>query len=365
MNYVSVQNLIAHLSNYLFVIVVELHYTVITSLSLSISFFLLRLRKKRNKKKGNAGLAYEFAQCCTYSLQVDELPSGTQVEWYHPEMKLGGHRIDDWYRCGMRRNAQQAFELYQCAANHGHAGAMTRLGHCLIYGVGTETDCHSYTRGKKLYNRAIECGNSYTRGKELYNRAIECGNDGEAMCEIAEIYRIGETLESYERAVELYRRAAEHGNGDACAILYTVYLHGRYGIKTDTKEALRWLEKGVERGSSLSYYKYGQAYRDGSMGAQDLLQANKWHHRAALNGLVKAMMYLAEGYRYGNKPDVGKDYGEAYRWYKRVLEYHDPLSPTREEVASCHFALSTMYEDGLYVTRNVEIAIEHCLQAGD
>ncbi|GBC22138.2 kinase-like domain-containing protein [Rhizophagus irregularis DAOM 181602=DAOM 197198] len=87
---------------------------------------------------------------------------------------------------------QKAFELYQKAANTGHAFGITSLGYCYHYGIGTNID---HQKTFKLYQKTANLGNP--RG--LYNLGV-CYNNG-----------VGTCIDK-QKAFKLFQESANLGN---------------------------------------------------------------------------------------------------------------------------------------------------------
>lgn len=123
------------------------------------------------------------------------------------------------------------------------------------------------------------------------------------------------------RAVELFRRAAAQENDEALCLLGMIYAEGR-GVVTDAAEALRWIEKPLQKG-------LGQA----------------WLTR----GRIHEACGDAEGYR--KAMDCYRRATDPYQWR--------PVWPWLEPVPNCRlhgeaaYHVGRLYHDGIGVERDV------------
>ncbi len=165
------------------------------------------------------------------------------------------------YGRGTKKNPEKGFPWYLKAAEQGHMGAQSALGHAYYYGQ------EGLPRDPKA-------------GLAWYLKAAEQG-DHRSQVRVAEILHAGEYVaKDMAEAVRWYRRAAEQGNRVAQYILGEVYGSGD-GIAKDETEAARWYRLGAEQGEPYSAMRLGSLYEDGRGVPQDDAEAIRWYRVAA------------------------------------------------------------------------------------
>lgn len=143
------------------------------------------------------------------------------------------------YGLGVESDQEKANKLYKDAAEKGNSDAMNNLGR--VYELGKSMYGKDPMKAAQFYLKAAEGGNpdamtnlgylienafgsSITAGKLTTNRATAAGIQG-----------------SISKAAEWYRLASEKYNyARAQNFLGSLYYTGKYGIKKDYPEALKW-----------------------------------------------------------------------------------------------------------------------------
>lgn len=178
--------------------------------------------------------------------------------------------------------------------------AMLLMGNLLVDGLGVEKDDH---RAVELYYRASELGFA-----PAANALGQCYS-----------FAVGVRLDAV-RAVGCYRRAAEAGFAPAQFHLGVCYFDGN-GIRPDKPEAAKWYAAAAEQGYAPAQFTLGRHYSQIMNGVEnDLEKGVMWLSRAAGQGLVRAMTYLADLYH-----NAGTNEGDALaaKWYETAATRGD------------------------------------------
>jgi hypothetical protein len=107
-----------------------------------------------------------------------------------------------------------------------------------------------------------------------------------------------------EQAIPWLRKAAQHGSSDAEVQLGICYQSGT-GVAEDQKQAYAWFEKAAAKGNPRGQLQVGMAHMRGRGAPVDLKKAYASIEQAATAGHPKAQLELAIAYRDGvlDKPD--------------------------------------------------------------
>lgn len=188
---------------------------------------------------------------------------------------------------GVEQNYQKAVQLYELAANAGHAWAQYSLGFCYCYGLGVT---QNYELAVSLFRKA-------------------CKEDiAWAQHELGKCYFNGWGVEQdRSEAVKLYRYAAEQGDSNAQFNLGYCFYMGEGILQNDNYAAI-WFQKAAEQGHSEAQYylgnihsaKAGPAYQKAP---HEIVEAMKWYKLAKESGHEKATAKYAEVLRQA-KPDL-------------------------------------------------------------
>lgn len=151
----------------------------------------------------------------------------------------------------------------------------------------------------------------------------------------------------YETAMRKFRPLAEKGYGNAEFFVYLMYENGQ-GVAKDSKEAAKWVGKRVQNMRALEYKKKGYSAAE----AKNYGEAYKWYRKAAELGNVEALTDLGKFYQ--NGWGVAKSYTDAMKWYRRAAELGDPVG---------QYLVGLMYENGQGVAKDPREAASWYLKA--
>lgn len=189
------------------------------------------------------------------------------------------------YGRGVVADQQQAFELYQKAAQLGVAAAQYEVGTCTPPSVSvaprglTQPD---HWRGEiipanhatavKWWKEAVAKGHLAAMVLQSVRAVSETLQVDLAFC-----YRQGDGVEqNYKEALELYRKAADKGNSHGQHGLATLYYHG-LGSEKKVSEAIKWWRKAAEQGLAAAQVDLAFTLRQSG----NFVEALQWYKKAA------------------------------------------------------------------------------------
>jgi TPR repeat protein len=135
--------------------------------------------------------------------------------------------------------------------------------------------------------------------------------------------------------IEELKAYAEGGNPYAQIQLALRYESGTSEIAKDQLEALKWFHKAADQGLPEAQYSLGVRYRYGEDLAKDMpknhAEGAGWLHKAAENGHVGAQSTLGACYYYGE--GVTRDPDAAIRWWRAAAAQGDESAQNNLRVA--------------------------------
>lgn len=180
-------------------------------------------------------------------------------------------------KTGLERDYQQAFQLFEQAANNGEQEAFYYLGVMNLEGQGVPKN-----REAALY---------------WLHKAVEIG-DQRAIGKIGQLYLEDEVLKDYRQALDIFNTAAEQGHQTAQFYLGKMYAQG-LGVEQNYQTALEWLKKashpqhhfGMAGRNPLeitALINVGRIYAEGLGVKQDAHAAEPWFEKACYLGADQA-----------------------------------------------------------------------------
>lgn len=118
-------------------------------------------------------------------------------------------------------------------------------------------------------------------------------------------------------AMRLFRNAAEQGY--APGQLWLAYILDQ---SEQNEEAVYWYRKAAEQNDAKGQLGLGEMYLKGEGVAQDLVQAVAWVTKAADNGSTDAMRLLALNYQKGGM-GLAADLEQARYWLQQAADHGD------------------------------------------
>ncbi len=133
----------------------------------------------------------------------------------------------------------------------------------------------------------------WTRGRLGLIAAKASAGEVSAQDLLGALYACGELgYVDYRRAVKWYRKAAEAGGRGAQYDLGLMYIHGE-GVRKDLTTGLAWLKLSAKNGSIDAEELLGQIYENGAFGVRKNSRiAIRWYEAAVAHGNDKAKFSL-------------------------------------------------------------------------
>lgn len=189
-----------------------------------------------------------------------------------------------YYGFGLDKDQAKGVELLKQSAAKDNADANNRLG--LIAESG------------------YMAGNANELAAEYYKKGAELGSTL-AKYNLALMYLSGSIKRNDKEAFRLFREAAEDGYPGAMAMFgHCIELNYDKdyfkGVSKSERlaEALSWIRKAAENGSSAGYYYLGKAYYYGDLGlASDTIEAYKWFKKGADKGDSDCSYFISRHYK--------------------------------------------------------------------
>ncbi|KAJ2800240.1 hypothetical protein H4R20_004131, partial [Coemansia guatemalensis] len=246
-------------------------------------------------------------QLFTYAAKSHHAASAYKVAAYYEERKSGG----------------RAFSYYQMAAALGDVAANYRMARVFLEGsfhkkVTIKQALVYLRRAAELANKecpdgALLLGQMYLKeypnpevyqfifydpeeAQKLLDKAARLGNI-EAQYFLGYLFEFGEHGFPVDplSSTHYYQLAAEQDNAKAQMALSGWYLSGGDGIPIDDRLAFDWGHRAAQQGLTRAMYAMGYYYEMGIGCDKDIVRAKDWYERAAADGSVEARERLSKG----------------------------------------------------------------------
>lgn len=239
-------------------------------------------------------------------------------------------RVDKWSKAGKN--------WLRKAAKKGHMGAKRLLvGQLDWASLGThDKPLQEWTRDlAELGDAHAQFIHAFTqRGKGLLQSWLEKSvAQGYAPAMVEMGYHLANgwdgVPQDMARAVELFRGAAGQDHDEAMCLLGMIYADGRGGVAADLAEALRWIEKPLQKGLGQAWLTRGRIH-EASGNAEGFREAMECYRRASdphhwgrvwpwLEPVPVSRLYGDAAYQVGrlyhDGVGVERDVREAAQWY--------------------------------------------------
>ncbi len=205
---------------------------------------------------------------------------------------------------GVKKDAAQAFQLMQSAADLGHADAMGGLGYFYSQGISVPKDPK---KALEWFRKGAEKGSAksqYNLGTSLMKAHEENPDEKQAA-----------------EAIEWVRKAAEQKLPEANLTYGTYAYFGEHNTAQNYELAVTHFQIAADHGLAEAQNYLGAMNENGQGIAIDIEQAITWYRKAALQGHIRAQANL--GFAIGtNNADENKQ-NEALAWLSIASQQGD------------------------------------------
>lgn len=353
-------------------LLLTLGLAAVVLLSLGLGGFAFYHKKKREQYQADMAKGQAFLQDARYDSALHYyaaantlFPKDAAARHEHEKLVLLQQALQHFYSA----NYQEAYELFEEAAEYESGDANYYLGELTFNGLGTSKDT---ARGMAFTRLAVDqgfgmaywrLGSNYDNGigveadtsqaKAYYRKALpvlqrlaELG-DPEAQGNLGAMYSMGDVVKrDDEEAMKWYLRAAEQGYA-----FVQVNLGAQYHSEEKFGKAYEWFEKAAEAGDARGEFMLGLMYYQGDSLAKNTSRARQYFELAAEKDYVDAQLYL------GIIAYNEKDYAAAVPYFLKAAE---------QEYLGAYTFLSAIYKRGGYgVEKDIPEAIKWYTRAGE
>jgi len=146
-----------------------------------------------------------------------------------------------------------------------------------------------FAPAQNLMGDLVKVGGDSPGAVDWYKKAAEQG-DARAQNNLGRCYATGDGVTADDKiAVQWLTKAAEQGHAKGMNNLAVMYSQGR-GVLRDQTIAKMWRLKAAEAGDAE--YGIAEAYINGFGVEKDAAEADKWYRRAALHGMMPAVLRI-------------------------------------------------------------------------
>ncbi len=232
------------------------------------------------------------------------------------------------YGDGIEEDEEEGVKWLKRSADAGHWISIMDLADCYSNGIGVSQD---KLKAIDLYKKVYELGSGEAANKigliydnqnnleeavGWFRKGFEKGYDWSG-CNLADCYSDGTGVpQDKQKSLELYKKVYELGglaSGTAANRIGLIYNN-----QNNSEEAVKWYRKGFEKGDGWSGVNLADCYSNGIGVPQDKLKSLELYKKVCeLGDSASGEAAHIVGAVYVER----KEFKEAYKWYKRSLEY--------------------------------------------
>ena len=322
----------------------------------AMNYFVKALEAGSIKAMNEIGFMYQYGYGVTKN-------KSEAVKWYRRGGELGDtDSMNSLADClgkgiGTNKNIDEAIRWYRKAAELGNYNRVKEFATCLIKYFGFEAEAYRWLK---------KSSENYS-GVRLLLRDSETDSGISVLKELAEIYYFSmpDTRENKLKAFNRYKKLAANNPRYGYDIA-VMYWEGE-GVEKNLKEALSWLQKSADAGSSQSMSELAKIYLKGELVPKDEAKALEWLTKnfkqnaplyeeddKSFDAEIEAMYSLANIY-YADEaytPNCDKSLEDK----KRAFEIFQELN--RRGFEDAKYRIARMYELGEYVPQDKLKALE-------
>lgn len=265
------------------------------------------------------------------------------ADQHHPQAEFMRGMWFEFGRLGVAQDKKEAFRCYSRSADNGYVRALYRMG--MLYEASGD-----FVKAVQHYHRGAfdEATGSYNDSASLYRLGMMTlrGQHGQ--------------VQDYPLGVEYIRVSADRADDNAPqgAYVYGMLLAKQLPqiklpdsvLPYNEKEAVRYIEKAAFLKFSKAQLKMGSAYELAALGCDFNPPLSMHYNRlAAKQGEPEADMAISKWFLVGHEGLFPKNEELAYVYAQRAAQ---------AGLATAEFAIGYFNELGIWVQKNVDIALE-------
>ncbi|GES98810.1 kinase-like domain-containing protein [Rhizophagus clarus] len=224
------------------------------------------------------------------------------------------------------KNVDKAFELFKKSAEGDDLNGIFMLGYCYENGIGTNVNLRN---AFELYEKAANLGNSIAQ----YNLAL--------------MYEKGKYVaKNFDKAFEFFKKSAERGNLDGMFMLGYCYSNG-IGTDINKQKAFKLYEKAANLGDNMAQYNLALMYKEGKYIDKNDEKAFEFFEKSAKGGDLDGIDMLKYCYENGIGTDIN---------IQKAFELHQKAANLGNNIAQYELAL--LYINGENIEKDYNRAFE-------
>jgi TPR repeat protein len=179
------------------------------------------------------------------------------------------------------RDPAKSIELMRAAAEQGHADAIGGVGFFYINGITVEKN---EKEAALWFRRGAEKGSA----KSQFNLAKILLEEGKSTGEES----AKKHNEVISESLHWLKKSADQGFPDAALVYGSIFYFGEHGVDKDYEKAANYIKIAAEYGISEAQNTFGLMNQLGLGMKKDIITAEMWFRKAALQGHLKAQSNL-------------------------------------------------------------------------
>lgn len=244
------------------------------SLSDTLSLKYALMAAQRGHIEAQCKVANNYLQGIGSNKSVSEA-----IEWYEKAVEQGSveanYNLGLIYYSGVKNQLEksyaQAVQYFLNASKSNYKVSNFYVAKCMIY-LGQNEDALNYFNKTVLQSDGIEI----LKAKDWYEFAL----------------LLIDFSPNDNRIEEYFLKSAEKDYPEAQSHLGWLYCKGKYGIKKNEIEGVKWIRKAANANDSLGQKLMGDCYKNGIVVNPNNILALSWYKKAALQGHEGALKEL-------------------------------------------------------------------------
>ena len=205
--------------------------------------------------------------------QAQPAPNDPEAMFQQARAFLHGNKV--------QRDPAKSIELMRAAAEQGHADAIGGVGYFYINGIAVEKN---EKEAASWFRRGAEKGSA----KSQFNLAKILLKKNKSTSEES----TKKHNEVISESLHWLKKSADQGFPDAAFVYGSIFYFGEHGVDKDYEKSANYIKIAAVYGISEAQNTFGLMNQLGLGMKQDIITAEMWFRKAALNGHLKAQSNL-------------------------------------------------------------------------